>query len=122
MSVIDGSVKGVSLVLGPSTGPGARKTYLVTANFATVTAGDTGQITGVQDRIQEHVRNGKTLTVRAAMGANPGTNSTGGAVYASPTITNSSGTLSFNLGSTTGVAEAATTPAAVGFLVMCDES
>jgi hypothetical protein len=122
MSTVTGTIKEVNLVQGATNGLGARKTYLVTANFAVYTASsDSGALAAVNTAIADATKNGKTITLRQAMGAGPGkTNVSGAAVYAL-NVTVSGATLTFDLGGTTAEAD---TPACsdVGFFVSVDES
>ncbi len=99
MSVIDGTIKGITLV-NSSKGVNMKdneKTYLVTADFAAYTgASDSGRLDEIATAIQDQVRNGKTVTLRAAHGCGPGYDNTGASVYFGA-MTVSSGDLTFSL-------------------------
>lgn len=122
MATVGGTVTGCHLVQASTNGLGSRKTYFITANFAVYTASsDSGAITALDTTIASQTKNGKTITLRQAMGAGPGkTNVSGAAVYAL-NCTISGATLTFDLGGTTAEAD---TPACsdVGFFVSVDES
>lgn len=82
MSTINGSIKGVSLLSASVGGIGARKAYLVTADFGVYSgSGDTATITGIGAAIATHVRNGKTNTLRAVAPIQPGVDTNAQAVY-----------------------------------------
>lgn len=123
MSTVAGTVTGVTLLSGPGTGAGSRKVYEVAASFTTYTASsDSAQITGIQDRIEEITKNGKTLTLIGAAAGNPGVNTSGVAVYASATITNTSGTLAFELCSDATTEANTSACSGVKFICVVDES
>lgn len=123
------TVSGCTLVAGSHAGPEqsaattVRKTYLLTLNSAIYTASaDTAVLTGVQDRIKEHTKKGVAVTYRAAMAGPPGQTAAGVAAYVSvgSAITNSSGTLSFQIGGTTTEANTAAARG-IGLFVTVDE-
>lgn len=80
MAVIAGTIKGITLV-NASRGSnlnGDEKSYLITADFDAYTAStDTAQLAGVGAAIAAQVRNGKTITLRAAHGVAPGADNAG---------------------------------------------
>ena len=122
MATVSGTVTGIQL-LTAGTGLGARKVYEVSASFTVYTASaDSAQITGIQDRIEEFTKSGKTLTLVSAMPGGPGVNTAGVAVYAITPVTNTSGTLAFELGS--DASTEADTAACAGVKMLCtvDES
>lgn len=125
MSTLSGTVAGVSFVRGSDNGIGARKVYEVACSFTqTFTAGDIAQLVSVDTAISGAVKNGKTFTVRSFGDSQPGSDSSGTAVYSVGPYTNSSGTITFGLGGTTTNA-ACTAPgsgSAVRILVVGDES
>ncbi len=64
MSVINGTITGVSLLRAADT----LKTYMVTCDFAAYTgSGDTATVTGLGASILAHTRNGKTTTLKSVM-------------------------------------------------------
>jgi len=78
MAVINGSITGVTLVRAT----GARKTYLLTCDFAAYTgAADTATVTGIGAAIASKTRNGKTNTLRAVLPAGPGRDTANQDVY-----------------------------------------
>lgn len=85
MSVIAGTITGVTLVRAPVPGGGARKSYLCTVNFAAYTgASDTASVAGVGAAIAAFVKNGKTNTLCAGalpVCVNPGQDTAGQDVY-----------------------------------------
>lgn len=130
MSTLSGSILGVSLVGASASGIGARKIYEVACSFTqTFTAGDIAQLVSVDTAISGAVKNGRTFTpvstlVGCGMSFRPGSDSSGTAIYAMGTFTNTSGTYTFCLGSTT-TPIACTAPgsgSAVSLLVVGDES
>jgi hypothetical protein len=130
MSTLSGSILGISLVGASDNGIGARKIYEIACSFTqTFTAGDVAQLVSVDTAVKTAVANGKTFTpvttlVAPGMSFRPGSDSSGTAIYALGTFTNTSGTLTFCLGSTTTPA-ACTAPgsgSAVRLLVVGDES
>lgn len=130
MSTLSGTILGVSLVGASDNGIGARKVYELACSFTqTFTAGDVAQLVSVDTGVANAVKNGKTFTpvsslVGCGMSFRPGSDSSGTAIYALGTFTNSSGTLTFCLGGTTTPA-ACTAPgsgSAVRILVVGDES
>lgn len=125
MSTYSGTVNAVSLVRASDTGVGTRKVYELACSWTqTFTAGDVAQLVSVDTTIQNATKNGRTFTVRSFGDCQPGADSSGTAVYAVGTFTNSSGTLTFGLGGTTTNA-ACTAPGAnlnVRIMVVGDES
>lgn len=125
MSTLSGTVNGVSLVRFSDNGVGARKVYELACSFTqTFTAGDIAQLVSVDTTVQNAVKNGKTFTVRSCGDFQPGSDSSGTAVYSVGPYTNTSGTLTFGLGGTTTNA-ACTAPGSgsnVRILVVGDES
>jgi hypothetical protein len=130
MSTYSGTIQGISLVGAPDFGGGARKAYEVACSFTqTFTAGDIAQLVSVDTAIRDIVKNGKTFTpvstlVGVGMSFRPGTDSSGTTLHALGTFTNTSGTLTFCIGSTTAPA-ACTAPGSgypVRLLVVGDES
>lgn len=125
MTTFSGTILGVSLVSASQTGIGTRKIYEVACSFTqTFTSGDVAQLVSVDTEVGTETKNGKTFTVRQFCGSQPGSDSSGTAVYPVATFTNSSGTLTFGLGGTTTNA-ACTAPgsgAAIRLLVVGDES
>lgn len=123
MATVAGTVTGVTLLSGPGTGAGNRKVYEVAASFTVYTASsDSAQITGIQDRIEEITKSGKTLTLISAGPGNPGVNTAGVAVYAIMPVTNTSGTLAFELGSDATTEANTAACAGVKFICVVDES
>lgn len=121
MATISGTVTSVRLLMGPEHSIGNRYVYHVTADFGEYTASaDAGQIASVDTQVQTFTKRAGTFTVRHVAGGEPGIDSTGASVYA-VAVTNSSGTLAVDLGSTTVEAdrEAST---GVGVLVIGDWS
>jgi hypothetical protein len=122
MSEIDATVTGCEMLLSPGTGGGARKAYHLVCSFGAYTeSSDDARITGVAARITERMKDGKTRTFRSAAFGRPGKTAAGVDVYAVGTITNASGTLTFDLGSTTAAANRAAS-AGVGLIVVVDEA
>ena len=126
MATVVGTVASVILIQGPYAGPdqsAVRKTYLLGINSAIYTASaDSVVATGVAARIGEHTKSGRTVTLRTFAAGPPGQTAAGAAAFANPagTITNSSGTLSFQLGATQDTNTAAAT--GVGLYVIVDET
>ena len=78
MSAINGTITGVSLIRAN----GARKSYLITCDFAAYTgASDTATVTGIGAAIAAHTRNGKTNTLRAVAPLGAGYDTNAQAVY-----------------------------------------
>jgi len=123
MAVINGSIKGVKIMLDSFALTGARKTALITADFAAYSgAGDSGSITGVKAELEATLRNGKTVTLRQGMPAFAGVDTNKQAVYVGA-VTVSSGDLTFNLADNTGAElTSSTASSGVGVLVGFDES
>jgi hypothetical protein len=129
MSTLSGTINGISLVGAPDT-VGARKIYELACSFTqNFTAGDIAQLVSVDTAVRDAVKNGKTFTVLAtALGAGlsfrPGIDSSNGTVYPMGPFTNTSGTLTFGVGSSSTNA-ACTAPGAnspMRILVIGDES
>ncbi len=121
MSTITGTVTDAVLVQADPDGNSARKTYLILATFGQYTASsDSGAIVTLADKVGAITKSGKTLTLRQAMGACPGKNSTGTAIYAL-NVSVSGTTLTLDLGTTTAEADCAASTG-VGFLASFDES
>lgn len=130
MSTLSGTILGVNLVAASDNGVGARKVYELACSFTqTFTAGDVAQLVSVDTGVRDAVKNGKTFTpvstlVGPGFSFRPGSDSSGTACYAMGTFTNTSGTLTFCVGSTTAPI-ACTAPgsgSAVRLLVVGDES
>lgn len=77
MGVINGSITGVSLVRAK----GARKSYLLTCDFAAYASTDSATITGIGAAIASHTRNGKTNTLRAVAPCGAGLDTNAQDVY-----------------------------------------
>lgn len=128
MSVINGTIKGVSLVQGNVNGVGARKAYLLSCDFAAYTgASDTATITGVGAAIATATKNGKTNTLRGGICVGPGADTAAQAVYATGTaaqaMTVSSDDLTGHLAVAAGTEITSTTASTgVQVLVVVDES
>lgn len=127
MATVNATVDGVHLIQASNSyddGTKPRKAYVLTLSFAVYTAGaDSAQLTGVPTIIGNFTKNGKTFNVRSAAGFTAGRNATGVAVYTSPTITNSSGTLTFDLcSSVTGLEADTSASKGVQIIVVGDES
>ncbi len=126
MSTLSGTVVACNFVRGPE-GLGARKVYELAVNFTqTFTAGDIAQIVGVGAVVTAATKNGRTFTlVATALGAGlpsmPGFDSSNAAVYGMGPFTNTAGTLTFGVGSSSTNA-AAVTPTGVKIMVVGDES
>lgn len=130
MSTLSGTILGVNLIGASDNGIGARKVYELACSFTqTFTSGDVAQLVSVDTGVRDSVKNGKTFTpvsslVGPGMSFRPGSDSSGTAIYALGTFTNTSGTLTFCLGGTTAVA-ACTAPGSgspIRILVVGDES
>lgn len=129
MSVINGTIRAVS-VLSDSlayTKAGARKTAVVVADFGAYASADTATITGVNTAIQNAVKNGKTVTVRAALCHAPGADTAAQAVYFTGTAvqaaTISTGDLTGQLSGADGTElTSATASTGVQMIVSYDES
>jgi len=129
MSVINGTIKGVSLLSGNVDGVGARKAYLISADFAAYTgSSDTCTITGVGAAITAATKNGKTITLRGAIPVQAGFDTAGQAVYATGTavqaMTVSSDDLTGQLSNAAGTELTTTTGVSTGVMVcaIVDES
>lgn len=125
-----GTVQGIQILKGSWEGADAsnsgatsvRKVALITASFPAYTGStDTVVWTGVDTAIQNASRNGRTATLRWASSAGPGSDTAGQAVYTSPTITVSGGTLTCDLCGVTAELTAATASSGVQVLVGYDE-
>lgn len=130
MSVINGTIRAVS-VLSDSlayTKAGARKTAVVVADFGVYASADTATITGVNTAIQNAVKNGKTVTLRAALCHAPGADTAAQAVYFTGTAgvqaaTISTGDLTGQLSGADGTElTSATASTGVQMIVSYDES
>jgi hypothetical protein len=125
MATVNGTIKSVDLVQASFGGRGARKTYHIGADYGIFTgSADTVILTGVTTKIQEHTRNGKTVTLRQAMSGQPGKNAAGADVYAiaDGVVTIDGASVSFKLGGVTAEASTTTASTGVGFLITVDES
>lgn len=123
MAVINGTIKGVTVLGDSFSGVGARKLVLLTCDFAAYSgAGDTMSITGVKEEIQNTLRNGKTITLRQAASAFAGKDTNNQAVYVSQPVVSGSD-LTGNLADNTNTELTSSTAATgVGVIVACDES
>jgi len=125
MSTLSGTINAVQLARAGDVGIGSRKVYEIACSFTqTFTAGDIAQLVSVDTAIQNATKNGRTFTVRSFGDCQPGSDSSGTAVYSVGPYTNSSGTITFGLGGTTTNA-ACTAPGSgvnVRILVVGDES
>lgn len=129
MGVINGTIKGCSLVQGNVNGVGARKAYLLSCEFPAYTgASDTASVTGAGAAIATATKNGKTNTVRGALCVGAGADTAGQAVYVTGTavqaMTVSSDDLTGHLAVAAGTEITATTGVTSGvqLLVVVDES
>jgi hypothetical protein len=118
MAVINGTIKGCTLVSKTFTGIGAREVWLLTCDFAAYTgASDTATITGVGAELATRIRDGKTRTLRYGVCAHAGADTANQAVYATGTavqaMTVSSGDLTGQL-STAALAEITSSTASKG--------
>lgn len=126
MSTLSGTIAACNLISGPS-GPGARKVYELVANFTqTFTAGDIGQLVSVGTSVSTATKNGRTFTlVATALGpglaGQPGLDASGTSAYSMGPFTNTAGTLTFGVGSSSTNA-ALVGPFSVRLLVVGDES
>lgn len=110
MSVITGTVTGVSLLTGNPEGAGARRSYLLTCNFGAYVSADSGALAGVVATMQNAGRGGKTFTIASGnqgIGVTcvgPGVDTAGQAVYVGAVTVSSAsvGTLAFNLTDSAG--------------------
>lgn len=122
MSTIAGTITNCHLVQAPFGTGGSRKVYHLTASFGQYTAAsDDAAITDVPTAIGNFTKNGKTVTLRSAVGGQPGRAADGASVYASPQITVNGNSLEFNLGGVTAEANCAAS-SGVGIIVVVDES
>jgi len=124
MSTLSGTINDIHFVAASGSGSTVRKIYQVVCSFTqSFTAADIAQLVSVDTAIKNtFCKNGKTFTVRdACMGPNPGAGASD-SVYAAGAFTNSSGTLTFGLGSTTVTAIATGPISGVSILVVGDES
>lgn len=140
MATQNGTITGVSLLSGNPAGTvGAvsttnysRRAYLLTVSFPAYTgSSDTMTVTGVNTAIAAATRNGRTLTLRAAVPAFPGLDTNAQAVFAAGTSiqamavsnTTTTGDLAGNL---TDAADteltSATASSGVGIIAIVDES
>ncbi len=128
MAIINGTIKGVSLVQSNVHGVGARKAYLISCDFAAYTgAADTATITGVGAAIAASTKNGKTNTLRGGICVLPGVDTAAQAVYpagaSAIAMTVSSDDLTGNLANAAGTElTSATASSGAQVLVVVDES
>src|SRR5882757_10272338 len=112
MTLIAGTIQGITLVSGNPEGFGARKAYLVTVNFGAYTSADSGTVTGVGAAIAAQTKLGKTNTLRDACCAFPGADTNAQLVYIDRPVV-STDALTFNLSTNAGV-ELTSATASVG--------
>jgi hypothetical protein len=125
MSVIAATVEDITLVEGANSSirdssTGERKTYRVVLNFGTQTAGDTFAVVTANTKIANFLKNGKTITLRAAGAGQPGLTPGGTAAYVLD-ATISGTTLSGSVGGPTAAAAVAS-GALASVYVTVDES
>lgn len=123
MATISGTIQGITLLRAN----GARKHYLITADFAAYTgASDTAAIAGVGAAITAQTRNGKTNTLVTGSPAVPGgagLDTNAQAVYFGGTIAKSTDDLTTNLCNASGTELTSSTAAkGVEVIVAVDES
>lgn len=85
MAVVAATIKDLTLVGGPENvigSTGERKVYRCTMSFGTMTAGDTWATATGNTKIAALLKNGKTVTLRAAAAGQPGITPGGTAAYA----------------------------------------
>lgn len=120
MSVINGSITGVTLLATNVSGAGdVRKAFLCSASFAAYTgASDTETVTGILTAVASHERNGKTLTLIDVCAFNAGLDTNGQAVYLAtsqtPSNTTTTGDIAGNLTAADGTTELTASTASVG--------
>lgn len=122
MATATGTINGATLMRS-NVSTGARKTWLVSANFPAYTgSSDSATLTGVGAYISAHCRNGKTQTLRGAQSAGAGLDTNAQAVYVGA-CTVSTDALTFNLSDNTGT-ELTSSTASIGveLMVFLDES
>lgn len=99
MAVVAGTIRGIQFLSSSLslTGTGSDETYLVTAGFGAYDASeDTASLPGVGAAISASTRDGKTRTLRGAVGSGAALDNAGQAVYIGvPTI--STDDLTFSL-------------------------
>lgn len=128
MTTISGTITGASLVASNVNGLGARKAYMVTADFGAYTgASDTAALAGVGAAIASRTANGKTNTLRGAFTCQAGGDTANQAVYFSgaavQALTVSSDDLTGNLANAAGTElTSSTASSGVGLIVIVDES
>lgn len=82
MAEISGTIIGATLVEANFNGVGDRELWRLSVDFGAYTgAADTATITGVAAAISNRTHDGKTRTLRGGLGANPGSDTNGQAVY-----------------------------------------
>lgn len=98
MSLITGTVVGITNVRRNDTPDGARCTARLACNFAAYTgASDSGGISSVAAAIQNTLRNGKTITPRFAMCVGAGSDGTQNVYTGAITISATPFNLTFDL-------------------------
>ena len=108
MANVAAIIKELTLVEGPHGSlqhatTGQRKTYRVSFVTGTQTAGDVAVVVTLNEKIAAIVKNGRTVTLRDALGAGPGLTPGGTMAYASiPTVDGT--TLSWTVGGPTAAA------------------
>ncbi|HEY3495270.1 MAG TPA: hypothetical protein VGK73_11315 [Polyangiaceae bacterium] len=108
MANVAATIKEITLVEGAHGSiahatTGQRKTYRVTFATGTQTAGDVAVVVTLNEKIAAITKNGRTVTLRDAVGCGPGLTPGGTAAYASiPTVDGT--TLSFTVGGPTAAA------------------
>lgn len=101
MATITGTVNDVRCLSAPMSSIGNRYLYELSCSFGQYTGStDAGQIASVDTQIKNFTGRAGTFTVTTAIPGQPGIDGSGTAVYG-VLITNSSGTLAIDLGSTT---------------------
>src|SRR6185312_5311191 len=129
MTTQNGTITGVTLLEGSFGGLIAtvsstnytRKVYHLSVDFPAYTgSSDTMTVTGVNTAIAAATRNGRTLTLRAAVPGQPGQDTTAQAVFATGTTT---GDLAGNLTDAAGTELTSTTAVSgVGIIAVVDET
>lgn len=131
MSVITGTLDGISFIHGGANGAGARKSYIASCSFGAYTSSDSGALAGVIAAINALDRNGKTKVITSSTQGigvtcvGPGIDTNGQAVYVGAVTVSSAsvGTLAFNLTDSTGSElSSATACKGVQLLITVDES
>jgi len=126
MANVTATIKELTLVEGPHgslqhSSTGARKTYRVTFALGTQTAGDVAVVLTLNEKIAAIVKNGRTVTLRDALGAGPGL-TPGGTLAFSFTPTVNGTTLSWSVGAPTDSAAAVAALTGSNLFVTVDES